>query len=458
MPLEHAEAGTLLPVAERRLAGRALRKQLPRAAHATWYPPANRRSPVDILIESGRDRIARLLPIRYDRMRQSAFAFLRGSAAVMAADLAITPSTGLRVQAGGDCHLANMGVYASPEGIPVFDLNDFDETLPAPFEWDLKRLAASFAVAGRSRNLTDKSCRALARSTCARYRTHMAELMRLAPLEIWRSRIDLAATQSRINETGVRAREKRRLETATDTERKGYSKLLERRANGWRIRPKPPVIFPLGGPGDDTHQFTARTAYESYKATLQEDRRVLLERYRLEDVAFKVVGVGSVGTFCALALLTTPDGDALLLQIKEAQQSVLAPFAGPSAYTNQGQRVVTGQRVMQAVSDVFLGWTQDPGDDLQCYVRQLKDSRLALLGTDMENAALAYYAGLCGRTLARAHARSGDPARIAGYMGRGETFDIAIAAFAMAYADQTEHDWRLFLDAIRTGRIEARTP
>jgi uncharacterized protein (DUF2252 family) len=455
MPLEHAQMATVLPATERRQAGQALRKVVPRMMHAHWAPSASRRDPVDILVETGRHRIASLLPIRYDRMRASAFGFFRGGAAIMAADLADTPVTGLWAQACGDCHLANFGTFASPEGTPVFDVNDFDETLPAPFEWDVKRLATSFAVDALSRDLGAKTARHLAAAMVQAYRRHMQELARLDPLRSWRSRIDVADVLGGIADQRLRTRELRRLHVATEAGNEGYPGLIERVRGQWRIKEKPPLIFPLSGQRDNTHEIVARTAFESYKLSLPEERRILLDRYELADVAFKVVGVGSVGTFCAIGLFVTRDDQKLLLQLKEAQTSALAPFAGPSLYRNQGQRVVVGQRIMQTVPDVFLGWTEDHGDDQQCYVRQLKDSRLAVIGADLVEGALPYHATLCGVTLARAHARSGDSARIAGYLGTGMGFDSAIASFALAYATQNQADWRLFLEAIKAGQIDA---
>ncbi|MDR3529354.1 MAG: DUF2252 domain-containing protein [Rhodopila sp.] len=457
MPLEHLQSATALPVTERRQAGQALRKIIPRSLHAHWAPSAARRDPVDILVEAGRHRIASLLPIRYDRMRASPFGFFRGAAAIMAADLADTPITGLWVQACGDCHLENFGTFASPEGTPVFDVNDFDETLPAPFEWDIKRLAASFAVDAQSRGLGDKVARQLAGTVVQAYRRHIQELTRLDPLTSWRSRIDVADVLGGIPEVKLRERELRRLHTATEAGHAGYPNLIERNKGDWRIKEKPPLIFPLSGQRDDTHEIVARTAFESYRLSLPEERRILLDRYELADVAFKVVGVGSVGTFCAIGLFVTRDDQTLLLQLKEAQTSVLAPFAGPSLYRNEGQRVAVGQRIMQTVPDIFLGWTEDGGGDQHCYVRHLKDSRLALIGADIAEGALPYHATLCGVTLARAHARSGDAARISGYIGTGAAFESAIAAFALAYAAQTHADWRVFLAAIKAGQIDAHT-
>ena len=455
MPLEHIQPDDLLPIAERRRAGQNLRKLVPRSRHAGWQPSVDRRDPVDILTEANRHRISSLLPIRYGRMRQSPLAFLRGAAAVMAADLAKTPISSIWVQSSGDCHLANFGAFAARDGTPIFDINDFDETLPAPFEWDLKRLATSFAIAGKSRGVAERNCRQFARTVALAYRLHMAELMRLDPLSAWRSRIDVTHLLQGIEDAKLRERELKRLHAATEAHRRGYPKLLERRRNGWRIRPKPPLTLPLAGQNDDTLELVARTAFESYKFSLPEERAVLLDRYRLVDVAFKVVGIGSVGTFCAIGLFVTRDDATLLLQLKEAQESVLTPYTAPSIYENQGQRVVTGQRIMQGERDVFLGWTQEHGSDQHCYVRQLKDSRLALIGSELADAALPYYAILCGSTLARAHARSGDAARISGYMGSGGAFDAAIADFAMAYATQVERDWRLFLEAIKSGVVDA---
>ena len=456
MPLENMQTVTVLPAADRRQAGQALRKIVPRSMHAHWAPAPSRRDPIDMLIESGRHSIASLLPIRYDRMKASAFAFFRGAAAIMAADLADAPMTGIGVQACGDCHMANFGTFASPEGTPVFDVNDFDETLPAPFEWDIKRLAASFAVNALSRDLGDKVARMLAGTAVHAYRRHVQELARIDPLTAWRSRVDVTDVLLGIADDKLRGRELRRLHTAIEAENTGYPKLVERVKGQWRIREKPPLIFPLSGQRDNTNEIVARTAFDSYKMSLPEECRILLDRYELADVAFKVVGVGSVGTFCAIGLFVTRDDQTLLLQLKEAQTSVLAAFAGPSAYRNQGQRVVVGQRIMQTVPDIFLGWTEDRGDDQHCYIRQLKDSRLAMVGADLAEGALPYYATLCGVTLARAHARSGDAARIAGYIGTGTAFDNAIASFALAYAAQNHADWRLFLEAIKAGHIDAR--
>jgi uncharacterized protein (DUF2252 family) len=435
---------------DRRQAGAALRQGVPRSAQAEWTPPADRADPVGILTDQGKSRIQELLPIRYGRMRTDPFAFLRGAAAVMARDLARTPVAGIRMQACGDAHLANFGSYATPEGLPVFDINDFDETLPAPFEWDLKRLATSLVVSGRVAQYSEKAARKLAYLAAQSYGEHMAELAALPPVVAWNRRIDLAAAIADIDKPKVRKAVEKRLARVLESGAKQFG--LTEGKGGVHIPEKPPLVYHLS-----KHDLPARKAFASYAETLQEDRRVLLHRHILRDVAFKAVGVGSVGTFCAIGLLTAGDGSPLLLQIKEAQESVLAPFAGASEYAKHGERVVVGQRMMQAATDVFLGWTRAPIDGRCFYIRRLKDSRLANIGTQLQ-AALPFYASLCGRTLARAHARAGDPALVSGYIGSGTAFEEAISDFAVAYADQTEKDWNSFVAAIRAGRIIAAEP
>jgi uncharacterized protein (DUF2252 family) len=456
MPLENVRPDDLLSVAERQEAGHALRRLLPRGQHADWRAPPDRRDPLDVLIEANRHRMSSQLPVRHGRMQRSPSAFMQGSAAIMAADLGATPSSGIWLQSCGDCHVANFGVHASWEGTPIFDLTDFDETLPAPFEWDLKRLAASVAVTGRDRRLTERACRDLACGVVTAYRQHMAKLMRLDPQQAWRSRVDVTRVFQAICDPKLRQRELKRVQMATEAHRKGYRRLLERTKGGWHIRPRPPSITTSSSSDDDTLEVVARTAFEAYRLSRSEERGVLLDRYRLNDVAFKLAGIGSVGTFCALGLFTDRDGAALLLQLKEAHTSVLAPHTAPSVYLNQGERVVIGQRIMQGERDIFLGWTHEPGSDQHCYVRELRDSRLTSAGEDIADAALPYRATLCGMALARAHARSGDAARIAGYTGSGGSFDTAIADFAMKYAQQVENDWRLFVETIKSGVLEAR--
>ncbi len=442
----------LLTAEERRALGHAQRAHMPRGAHGTWSQAAAQRDPVALLIAADQGRLPALLPLRYQRMRADPFAFLRGSAALMAADLATLPDTGLRVQACGDAHLANFGAYASPEGTPVFDINDFDETLPAPFEWDIKRLATSIVLAASVRGLAEKASRALARRAALAYRQQMDALAALPPLEAWRTRIDLERAIEEIGDRDVRRRERRTLADVVAASSAAYRHLV---ASDGRLHlpERPPAVFRLGA-----EEPIAHAAFAAYLDSLAEERRVLVERYRLRDVAFKAVGVGSVGTFCALGLFATADGETLILQLKQAGTSVLAPYAGASRYADQGQRVVVGQRLLQASTDVFLGWGQAPSAAMHFYVRQLKDSHMAKIGVRIEGDALRFYASLCGRTLARAHARAGDAARIAGYLGQSDTFDQAIDSFARLYAGQMVADHAAFCAAIADGRIEAAAP
>jgi uncharacterized protein (DUF2252 family) len=404
---------------------------------------------VQTLIDTSRGRIAELLPVRYARMRPSAFTFLRGAAAVMAGDLAATPASLLMVQSCGDCHINNFGSFLTPEGHGVFDINDFDETLPAPFEWDVKRLATSLVTAAASYGIGERHGRALAMACVRSYREWMRTLTELTPLESWQTTIELHEATAEIDTARLRQRIEQRLTAGLKSARRGFD-LAENLDGVPIIRDRRPNVFHI-----PMHESGARAAFARYADSLPPERRVLLDRYRLADLAFKVVGVGSVGTFCAIGLFADADGATLLLQIKQATASVLEPFAGASVFANHGQRVVVGQRIMQAASDVFLGWTHDPESGRDFYVRRLKDSRLAAVGAVIEEQALPFAARLCGRTLARAHARSGDAAAISGYMGQGEAFDEAIANFALAYAQQTEQDHHGFLSAIAAGRIVA---
>ena len=440
--------GPLLSVADRRAAGSARRALLSRAAHADWKSPSHRVDPVATIVQREAGRIASLLPLRHGRMAVDAFAFFRGTAAIMAADLGTQPDSGLRTQLSGDAHLANFGARAGQFDDPLFDVVDFDETLPGPFEWDLKRLAASLAVAGRVMGLPDKSCRALARRMVHAYRREIAELSQVAPIEAWQSRIKLGAAIDDIGDRGVRKQERQRLHDIVEDGRQGFRRLIAS-PNTLKLREKPPSLFRLG-----PEEQTAHAAFAAYEAGLAEERQLLMRRYRLRDVAFKAVGVGSVGLFSAIGLYATADGDTLLLQLKATRPSVLAPQAGPSLYAHDGQRVVVGQRLMQAEPDLFLGWTQSDGQDF--YVRQLKDPRLARVGGKIESGSLSFYAKLCGTTLGRAHARAGDAAVISGYLGEDDSFDAAIAHWAIAYADQTEQDFRRFRSAIADGEIEAQ--
>ncbi|MFT9449480.1 DUF2252 domain-containing protein [Gluconobacter japonicus] len=438
--------------------GAKLRKSMPRAAQAEWTLPENRVDPIEILRQQGLTRISSLLSIRYDRMKISPFTFLRGAAAVMAQDLAKAPVSGVRVQSCGDCHLANFGSYASPEGVPVFDINDFDETLDAPFEWDIKRLGTSLVLSGQESGLSPKASRQLVKTMSLAYTQQMARLAGMTPLQVWVDRIDLMAAISDFEDPKVKAKAEKLLSDRLDAA-KGYFGLVSSDKSGPSLKEKPPLVMRL-----PDQEETIRLAFARYIATQPPERAILLKRYNLRDVIFKVVGIGSVGTFCAIGLFATADGETMLLQIKEAQTSVLEAGAPPSPFKNQGERVVTGQRIMQAVSDTFLGWTHSnasiggdtpdmAGAGRQFYVRRVKDSRLAAIGTDVAQEGLEDYARLCGRTLARAHARSGNASMISGYLGKGAGFADAMTEFSEAYAQQTETDWKNFVAALEHGRL-----
>jgi uncharacterized protein (DUF2252 family) len=438
---------------DRLSAGKALREALPRSAHANWQPGADRPDPIALLEESSQGRLSNLVPIRYGRMVKSPFTFLRGSAVVMAADLATTPVTGLRVQSCGDCHLLNFGGFATPERNLVFDVNDFDETLPAPWEWDVKRLAASLIVAGRSVKISGKNCQEAARSALRSYRENMGKYARISPLEVWYSRIDANVVRTFAEGAGHLQRVEQHVAKAlTRTSAQTLPKLSEVVHGQWRITDFPPLIYHL--PPDDLLEEEVESVFQSYRQTLRDDLNVLLDRYRLVDIAIKVVGVGSVGTRCVVALLMADDNDPLFLQMKEARASVLEKYVGSSTYQNHGQRIVAGQRLMQAASDMFLGWTRsDRGHDF--YVRQLRDMKTSVDIEKLSASELIGYGALCGWALARAHARSGDAAMISGYLGKSDEFDRAIADFALAYADQTECDHQALVNAVKSGRIGA---
>jgi uncharacterized protein (DUF2252 family) len=442
------------PTLEERLAdGKARRTQVPRSAHAAWQPPSDRPDPVALLEESSRPRLQHLIPIRYGRMLASPFNFLRGSPIIMAHDLAATPVSGIRVQACGDAHLMNFGLYASPERNLLFDVNDFDETLPGPWEWDIKRLAASSVVAGRTHGRRDKDCIEAARACARSYRKHMGTYSRMGFLDVWYSRVDAEAALSVLRRSARKGMSRQFQKSRRRTSLQALSKLATVSDGRLNIIEDPPLITHVPEEG---HRESLRRFFRSYYGSLQDDRRTLLQRYRFVDFALKVVGVGSVGTRCFIALLDGCDNDdPLFLQLKEARASVLEPHAGPSRYHNHGQRVVNGQRLMQSASDIFLGWSSEGGSD--CYVRQLRDMKGTAALEGMTGADLIDYAGLCGWVLARAHARSGDPAPIAAYLGKSPAFDNAIAAFATAYADQTEQDYKVFKAAVKSGRIPAET-
>ena len=436
---------------EREIAGQALRDIVPRKSHSDWKPPRQGRDPIQILEKSNRGRLPELVPIRYGRMVKSPFTFLRGAAAVMAHDLAGTSVTGLRVQACGDCHLLNFGLFATPERRLVFDLNDFDETHPGPWEWDLKRLVVSFAIAGRDNGLSDTQAQDAVLECARAYREHMRECSNMTPMEVWYQHLDM---QTLIDKAPDAKSRKFRAQLAEQARQRIiehlFPKIAEAAGGRHRLVDQPPILFHVSEPDREKH---VRRALSLYRQSLSDERRVLLDRYRFEDSALKVVGIGSVGTRCYIALLISDDSDPLILQFKEAGRSVLEPYTGKSAYHNQGQRVVMGQRLMQSSSDIFLGWMRgQDGNDF--YVRQLRDMKMSIPLEGLNAVQLKRYAKGCGWTLARAHAKSGDASAISGYLGKSDNLDRALAGFAFAYADQTERDHAVLVKAVRSGRIQ----
>jgi len=437
------------PLKQRIEQGRALRERLPRDRHATWKMPASRRDPVDILIEQGRARMSDLLPLRYTRMKVSPFAFLRGGAAIMAADLAASPATGLVVQAGGDCHCLNFGGFATAERRLAFDINDFDETAVAPWEWDLKRLATSFVVAAFDR--LGKDARAeLAAITAGSYRKTMAEVAGTPVLDAWYKAltIDDENTAEAIG-IDMRALKEadRRLKHAIE-----LHPMRHRPGPSPRIEDAPPLVYHPKPARAASFRNGVEAMLAHYRASLIPERRTLLDRYRLVDAAYKVVGVGSVGTRCGIMLMVSGDGEALYLQFKEAMASVLEPHASASPYVHHGERVVRGQRLLQAASDILLGFATGP-TGRQMYVRQLRDAKIKPQLETMGHRNFRRYAATCGEVLARAHARSADAVVLSAYLGKGTAFDEAIAAFATAYGKQTEQDYEALQKAIKTGRL-----
>jgi uncharacterized protein (DUF2252 family) len=388
-------------------------------------------------------------------MMQSPFAWYRGAAINMAADLANTPVSGLRVQACGDCHLLNFGAFGTPERRVIFDINDLDETLPAPWEWDLKRLAASFVLACRNNGFSD-DCAGDAVHACVRsYRTRMAEFSEMRTLDVWYASVDLESMIPTIRDEEARKRAQKRLAKARERSvlEHDFPELVHANGQTPTIKDNPPLIFHMREHGYGEQSALVQKAFAAYRNSLPEYRRMLLDRFRLMDVAIKVVGVGSVGTFCGILLLMASEEDPLFLQVKQARPSVLEAYAGESLHGNQGQRIVIGCQLMQSASDLFLGWTEGQ-KGRQFYVRQLRDMKIKMLVDVFSQSLMIQYADLCGFTLARAHARSGEPAEISGYMGKSEAFDEAITEFAIAYADQSERDYDVFVKAVRAGKLE----
>ena len=441
--------------AERVRAGKELRQRLRRSAQAAWTPPRDRPDPVSVLADSDRGRIPELLPVRYGRMVASPFGFLRGAASVMARDLGGGPTTGLQVQLVGDAHVSNFGLFATPERDRVFDANDFDETIAGPWEWDVKRLATSLVLVGRQNRLPRRASRAAALAAVRTYRERMHDLARWRYLDAWYVHLDLAEARG---EVGREARRLLKRELPVAEQRTGFHafpKLARMQRGRARIRDASPLLHHYR---DRRTEAVVREAFRRYRASLPVERRALFDRYELADVAQKVVGIGSVGTRCAVGLFLA-DRDVpepLFLQVKEAQASVYEPILGRSPFANHAERVVVGQRLVQEASDIFLGWSSGGGFDF--YVRQLRDMKFVSDVATLGAGPLEGEAELCGAALARAHARTGDPAAISGYLGPGPAFDEAVATFAERYAAQTESDHEALARAVRAGRVDAQLP
>jgi uncharacterized protein (DUF2252 family) len=498
-----------LSVDERKAEGSGARNRAPLLSHFGWKPATDRPDPVTLLVEQETTREPDLIPVRHGRMMVSPFTFYRGAAKIMAADLAVTPVAGLAAQLCGDAHLSNFGAFASPERILLFDLNDFDETLPGPFEYDVKRMAASFTIAGRNNGFTKADTHAATLASVRAYREAMAEFAQMGTMDIWYAHLDEDELRTGIRDTvagaakqentakktakadkqakapkktekqaAKQAKADKQEEKAAKTAQKravksldkahtrdsmqALSKLGELADGQYRIVSQPPVVVPARdlavtyGLSPDDVLPVLHDQFRAYRATLQDDRRRLLERFRIVDAARKVVGVGSVGTRCFIVLLQGRDvGDPLFLQVKEATASVLEPYVRKSQYRQHGERVVQGQRMMQAASDIYLGWTKGLDVRRHFYWRQLRDMKGSAIVEEMVPLGLNFYAGICGWTLARAHARSGDPVAIAAYLGDTDAFDKAITDFSERYADQNEQDYEEFVDAVKSGRLEA---
>ena len=464
-------------VDERGARGRAAREQVPRSVHTGWAPASDRPDPVALLEEQNTTREPDLVPVRHGRMLVSPFTFYRGAAKIMATDLEDTPTAGLDVQLCGDAHLSNFGAFASPERTLLFDLNDFDETLPGPFEYDVKRMAASFMIAARNNSFERSDARAATGASIAAYRTQMAEFAEMRTMDVWYARLSEQELMSGIKDAatameraGDKAAGRAAAKTAEKQVRKAHtrdslqalSKLAERVGGRYQIVSQPPAVIPLRdlapriGLSVDELEHVIHEQFRAYRETLQDDRRHLLEKFEIVDMAHKVVGVGSVGTRAFVVLLEGRDqDDPLFLQVKEATASVLEDHLPKSRYRHPGERVVRGQRLMQAASDIFLGWSKGHEANRHLYWRQLRDMKGSALVESMVPAALTFYAEVCGRTLARAHARSGDPVALSAYIGKKDRFDQAITDFSDRYADQNERDYEAFAAAIRSGRLAA---
>ncbi len=437
--------------AQRAKIGKIIRERVPRTDHASWEPSSKRPYPIDVLLDTEKDRSTELLPIRHGRMAQSPLNYLRGAGAMMAYDLSTTPSTGIHVQAGGDCHLANFGFTATPEGNLVFDIDDFDETIPAPWEWDLKRLATSLYVSGMDSRLSERNCQELAVICSKNYREFMRALAKMKVMQMWFCQPNLHMCLSISKAQGSQ----KAMENAKKTAKcrlalRSYPKITNVIDGHRKIIDQPPLVFHQkeGNAWPDILEM-----FSKYRHSLGVSPRILFDRYHFEDFATKVVGIGSVGTQCGLGLFLAEPDDPLFLQIKEATHSVYEPYVAKSEYPHQGQRVVEGQRIIQADSDIMLGWVTI--NERHYYIRQTRNINYLFNHVQANFELLSRYARICGMALAKAHARSGDAAMIAGYLGKGEVFDKSLASFAHQYAKQNLTDYEALLEAIRTGRIEA---
>ncbi len=441
---------------ERYVLGKSLREKCPRASHAAWQPAADRAEPVSLVLKTDEGRIPELLPLRHGRMVLSPFTFYRGSAFAMAADLATTPATGVRVQCGGDCHLVNFRGLATAERQIIFAINDLDETLPAPWEWDLKRLTASFVIACRDNGLSESVAKDSALGCARSYREHMAEFYKMSVLDLWYFALEAEMLIATIDDPAIRRRVIRRLAKAREssTSEGIFPKLVDESSRSPLFKDQLPAIFHWKDHSPGEVHPDVKQIVDKYRDTLTPAHRMLLDHYEIKDAAFKVVGVGSVGTACALVLLMAGGGEPLILQVKEARASVLEAYAGVSVYANHGQRVVNGIRLMQPSSDIFLGWTEGRLGR-HFYVRQLRDVKIKPVVETFGTAEMTLFAQWCGWSLALSHARSGDPAVISGYLGKSDVFDEAVAAFSVAYADQNEKDHAVLKRAIADGKIEA---
>jgi len=447
---------TVSPRDDRRDRGKILHEAVPHELLGQFKAAKDRPDIISLIQESNVGRRTELIPIRYGRMLVSPFTFYRGTAALFAKDVGESFVTKVRVQTCGDAHLLNFGAFATPERNIVFDLNDFDETIPGPWEWDVKRLAASFVLAGRNNGVKPRHAEQAAEAVARGYRLKMIEYSRMSILDIWYDRFDWSAVTQNTSDPHLQKRIRDKTDKAIKRTIQSYyfPKMVEERDGGYHIKDSPPAVYHLKGAEADNFREQTLKAFELYKQSLQDDRQRLFDRYKMADVAIKVVGIGSVGTTCAVALMLAPDAEPLMLQLKEARHSVLEAYAGHSEFQNHGQRVVAGQRIIQSASDIFLGWTKFD-DGKHYYIRQLRDTKVKLEPDLWDGPRLVESAEVMGAVLARAHARSGDAAVLSGYMGEETTFDEAIGRFSVLYADQAEQDYEVFSDAVRTGRMDA---